>query len=287
VNSVRRISLLFLAQIFFRILVFILTFVTDVKVKAMEAVQLPETHAVMQEPANCLAVSVLNDQTVQSDSSSACAIGTRSDEKYILKLEKTSIVLDGRTSLLRSVVKAPPNHSQNELTLITGTLWVESVEAFTVHTEFGDVVGSGSFWVVHQTNRVIAVASQTSLELRPRGSLETLEVPAGMENWIGKVASDAKAETGVPQAISFEAHISRWARLYPGKKKAFALEVKAFHEQWVQAAQATADIHRELYERKIASMNAADARKQKSLQAIKARDAELSAMFRRKALSGE
>ena len=223
-----------LIRIAFQILLFLATFVLEVRVRA-ETHESP-TLIVQQEPLNCLKAE------------GACAIRTREGQTFELQLDsKTTLVLDHSSSVIR--------FSNHEIRLLSGSVWIKAQETFQVHSEFGDVVSKepGEFWVTRTKEHVTAKATEAQLELRPRGSKEALVVDPGLQNTIGSIGLDGKAETGIPLAISFKDHLLQWARVYRGPKDAFEKQVQTFHERWTSAVQESAAINKGVYDRMISS----------------------------------
>lgn len=240
-------------RVFIQLLLFLATFVLEVRVRAEAAHDAhPAPHEaksqahssghespvliVQQEPANCLKGKL------------ACAVRTREGQTFELVLdEKTTVVLDFLSSIIRI--------SNKEIRLVSGSVWIKSQGDFQVHSEFGDVVSTtpGEFWVTRTKERVTAKATEATVELRPRGSKENLTVDPGLQNTIGLIGLDGKAETGIPLAIPFKEHLNQWARVYRGPKKTFEEQVQAFHERWTSAAVESAVINKAIHDRMISS----------------------------------
>lgn len=171
-----------------RILIFLMTFSLEVRVHAAESAQLPLAASVFQEPENC---QVEN---------STCAIGTPAGSKYKLNVGDSTVWLDQSTSVVRT--------SASEIRLVAGTIWVQAKGEFSVKTEYGVArVREGEFWVTRDRDRMTVAATGPQVELQPRGSRESLFVLTGMENSMGRVTPEGVAETGLPQAIGFDAHV--------------------------------------------------------------------------------
>lgn len=256
--------------VFARLLVFAFTFSLEVRVKAAEIVQIPNASKILEQPTGCL-----------EDLSATCAIGTGDGEKFKMELGGSFIQLDQSTSVIR--------RSAKDLELVSGTIWVKAKGEMNVRSEFGSAIVSegAEAWVMRQRERMTVAAMSEGVRIVPRGSSEAIGLLAGTENWLGRVGVDGVAMSGVPTAIALEPHLARWARLYVGNRKQFEKDALKFRETWIEAGRATADIHRELHDRKVASVLSEKAEREEALRKKLARDREIREMFRRKVLSGE
>ncbi|MCM2282453.1 MAG: hypothetical protein NDI61_11485 [Bdellovibrionaceae bacterium] len=249
-----------------RLIAFFLAFTLDVRVHAAETAALPNSQEVLQDPADCVLRA------------SVCAVKTASFEKYKLAVGEASVYLDSSTAVIR--------RSEVELTLLSGTVWVRSSAGFTVSSEFGVVQSEGGeFWVSRDASRMTASATEKALMLRPRGATDALRVDVGEENWIGRVASNGIASSGVPQAIALAPHLRRWARLFPGTRQAFEKETRRFHASWSRGLASVADYHEELAVQRRQALRIEAERRARLREQEESRSRELRAMFRRKVLS--
>ena len=82
--------------------------------------------------------------------------------------------------------------------------------------------------------------------------------------------------------IAFKSHLERWARLFEGTRDEFESDARSFHESWREAAVESAEIHRNLFERKVASLKEAEATAAAERARLRARDRELVDRFKRK-----
>jgi hypothetical protein len=244
-------------------LIFLAAFTFEVRVRAAESIRLPLAEEVMQEPAGCL----------QKEGS--CAIETGESEKYVLEIEGARIVLDAGTTILRV--------TGQQIRLVAGTVWVKPKAQFSIKTEFGEVIGfSGEFWARRDKQKMWVASVDSAVELIPRGHKDAVHVTPGMENWMGRVGKEGVATMGLPVAIQLKAHLERWARLYPGKKTQFEKDVKEFGPRWVEASAEAAQLHQLSYQRKVASLEAADTRKKEERRKVEEVNQRLRDLFRSK-----
>lgn len=249
-----------------RIGIAILASFVDVSVRA-ESAQIPFAKEIQLEPADCWDKGV-----------GPCAVRTSAGEKFKLPFNGGEIVLDGSTIVARV--------SAQELRLVAGTIWVKAAEATVVQCEFGAVrAEKGEFWVYRTQERMTVAAIDTTVSMRPRGaaSEDALDVLPAMENWVGKVANQTgRAQTGIPTAISIRDHLVRWARLFSGGRAQFEKDAESLYERWTEATAAAADIHKQLYDRRLAAVRADGARRDEERRREQARTKELIDLFKRK-----
>ena len=241
-------------------------FTFEVRVRAAEAsasVRLPLAGEVLQEPEGCL----------QKEGS--CAIETGEGEKFVLETEGARLTLDAETTIVRV--------SGTQIRLVAGTVWVYPKAQFTVKTEFGEVIGfSGEFWARRDQQKLWVSVVDRAIELIPRGQTKAAHLGAGMENWLGRVGKDGIATMGLPVAIPLKTQLERWARLYPGKKSQFEKDVQEFGARWAEASEEAAELHRQSYQRKVASLAAENARKKEERRKVEEVNKSLRDLFRTK-----
>ena len=259
-------------QTSFRILLFILGFALELRVRAATEpnwggapARLKLAVQVQQEPSKCL-----NQQA------SACAVKTRGDERFLFNLAGSTIVLDRATVVI--------TESTSVIRLVSGAVWVRSRGVFSVRSEFGDasVQQAGEIWVRRTRERMTVSAAENSIQIQPRGASESLLIERGLENFLEGIDASGTAQVGLPKPIDLREHIERWARLYEGSRKSFELEVRRFHSHWSQAVESAASLHRAMYERKVASLNQKRLIEEQSRQREEARNQKLRDLLRRR-----
>lgn len=249
-----------------RLFLFVFVFTVDVRVLA-KTVQIPEARDLLQEPAGCLKSAPMATES--------CAVGTRAWEKGTLSFGDSTVVLDRSTAILLL--------GANEIRLVSGQIWLKSKSVFEVRTEFGSMkVEPGEYWFDRDRERVRVGVIQGTARLYPRGAQDVLEVTPGLENWLGKVDASGEAQRGIPVVIQFKPHLQRWARLYAGTLKDFEKDVRDFHEVWLAASEYASEIHKALFERKVASLRAEHEKLEAARRRTEARTRELLRMFREK-----
>ncbi len=219
--------------------------------------------AIQQQPEKCW------------QSKTACAARTVARQAARGEWNGGVISLDESTTLVRI--------RESELRLITGTVWLKGIENTTVRTEFGSVeIRQGSETIIIKNqDRVMVSIIQGGAEIHPIGSEDQLEVAAGFENWIGRVDSTGRAQSGIPTAVIFSPFLQTWGRLYVGNNPEFEKEAVEFYSVWQKASREAASLHRDLFLRKCASIDAEQERRRVSQIKVRARSRELIERFRR------
>jgi hypothetical protein len=225
--------------------------------------QLELAERVVQEPSGCL--EKFRDEKnhdVAMNRADGCAIRTGAGQRFNLKLKSTTLLLDQNTIV---------DFSLDRATLIQGAVWVQTQSVYSVGCEFGRAeINKGEFWVARTSDGMKVAALDSVVQLFPKGATETLLIDPGFENEVGKVQMTGVAKTGVPQAIEYQEHIARMARIYPGTKPEFTHAIEKFHHLWLSASRRAAEIHEQLYQRKIASIEEQKARESEARRKRKA-----------------
>lgn len=238
-----------------------------ISVQAADIISLPNQEKLIDEPQGCLRAL-----------ETFCSVRTSSREKFKLQLGQVEVVLDAATTVLI--------RSQDEVSLISGTIWVKAEKGFVVRSEFGQVkTAGGEFWVSRARGEGLwATAIKEDLQLAPRGLIQEIVLQEAEENWLGRVSKDGVAQTGTPRVLDFPEHINRWARLYPGPKDTFEQEVRTFKYTWKKVSEENAKLHQDLSNRRIATIDSEKRRQDEIRRAQEAENKYLRDLFRRKTL---
>ncbi len=218
----------------FKALLFIVFSFADVQIQAREVVSLKPAAHITMEPKNCL------------QESSLCSVLTPSAKKFAMPFGKNTATMDENTAVLRE--------GATQITLLKGRIWVKAQEEISVRSEFGLLKAqSGEFWAEKSDKKVIFTSITSTLTMIPRGSQEQIIIRPHYENWLGPVAKDGVATSGIPKLLEIENHVGRWARLYPNGKRQFKKDVHEFFVSWYSMVEEASDKHREIALRTIAS----------------------------------
>ncbi len=270
-----------------RFLLFLAAFTLEVRVRA-------ETHAAKHEQAHespiradkspapsLTSISSVLEQPDQCwKAEGPCALRTSQQGRADLQIGQSEMVLDEKTTILRV--------DKSDLRFVSGRLWIKAKASLKVLTEFGEIeVGPGEAWLERDSEKVLVSSAGSEIKILPRGSRAEILIEPGLENWIGKVGLNGEARIGLPSPIPLKSHLQRWAKLFRGSKAEFESQAQAFHEVWQRAAQGVAVVHQELYERKVAGLQAEEARRNGEKRRAEARNRELRDMFRKRVFGEE
>lgn len=226
-----------------RLLIFLMAFQLEVRVRAAESLSSPE---------NCFGHSV------------PCSFKI-SEDRWNFETGKVKLHA-GAGSVLEQVSKA------NEWRLIDGALWVESaIPALKVQIPTANIEGGGGqYWVLRQEGRFLVrnISAMVTVNFKDQ---TRLEVPKGFEVWVGAVNSKAQVEHGMVEPVDLKDHLKQWYTLYPGTRRQFKSEVQDLKDQWIDLVERSGDLYKSVIERKMASL---DEQKRQHLEAEKKREQE-------------
>lgn len=124
----------------------------------------------------------------------------------------------------------------------------------------------GEFWIVEDSgNRFVIRATRGSAYVVTRDGRE-LEIPEGLELWVGPVSSVGTSTYGVPSLIPVEEHLRLWSQLKDLPKEKFIQSARELRERW-KGRQEVASV---LYD-KVAQRHLASVEEQKKLDEERAR----------------
>ena len=175
--------------------------------------------------------------------------------------------------------------AQGDIKLIEGEVILYSkLGAAWLRTIYGDVAVSESTVLVRrEANADVEVTTLNGgAQLFPVGGKKSLDLPAGYRNWLGGVELNGQASTGIPQAANKDRVLKVWAKTFRGDKEEFFTRARDFHQAWLGAIDSAGLLHRELIDRRIASI-AADRARRARLRALREkRMREMRQLFRKK-----
>lgn len=132
---------------------------------------------------------------------------------------------------------------------------VDAKENLQIHTPFADIYLGKSKVMIHVFSDKVRILSLGGEGVRviQKGSSEEQFLVPGFQNWYGGVVN-GKADSGVVSVIDFDQYSQDRAPFFMNHQLGFPKELKkvASHVKW--AAKIAADFHRQLVERKMASL---------------------------------
>lgn len=259
---------------------FVLGFTIEVSVEAAERVQLtlidqaaerlnPHSSALLEQPRSCI------------NSKETCAIRVGDRRKLFLEPSAgRKWALSEKTVVIRL--------AEDRLRFIEGSLRINGAHT-VVETEQGELAIQGeAFLDCHDQQLTVVNTGSEPLQFRGRGWKTAREIPVGLETHI-ELPNVKNGETSVnlPLPFNFDAQVVRESRLFTGHKDEFPKRLEYLANLRSEAAVEAAAFHREVVERKIASIEIKEAARREARLKREARDRELRALFRRKVLNPE
>ncbi|KHD87333.1 MAG: hypothetical protein OM95_15050 [Bdellovibrio sp. ArHS] len=223
---------------FFRVLIFILAFQMEVRVRA--------SGDFLQQPTECLKAQ------------EACAVQVIGKSLHYSSKTLKMHAKEGST-----LVRLSPTQWR----FVSGALWLENSRNVEVETLYGSLKATqGQYFVIEQGHRVVIRNMDATLSVTLRDG-KTLRLPEGFEFWIAGLNSKGQSDYGMIQPVDMKAHLPLWNSLYEGSKKDFITLVSHLRENWGDLTEKSALIYQNAVEREIAS----EKEKERAEQARKAR----------------
>ena len=175
-----------------------------------------------------------------------CAV-TTGDRPRMFDYSGNKWELD-RNIVLQSKVK-------NEWNVYSGMLVLNSLKQQKIHTPFADVfIGKSKVMLHVLENRVrVMVLDGEGVKVIAKGDpVEHFIVP-GFQNWFGGVVK-GQSESGVVSVIEFEDYAQKRAKFFLDHQLGFVKELSLVATRVKWAAKMAARMHRDLVERKMASL---------------------------------
>ncbi|KYG65186.1 hypothetical protein AZI87_11510 [Bdellovibrio bacteriovorus] len=233
---------------FFRVLIFIMAFQMEVRVRA--------SGDVLQQPSECL------------KSKETCALQVTGKALHYSSESLKIHAKDGST-----LVRLAPDQWR----FVNGAVWMEKSKNVELETLYGTLKATqGQYFVVDQGNKVLVRNMDATLTVTLRDG-KTLSLPEGFEFWISGVNSKGQTDYGMIQPVDMKSHLPLWNLMYEGSKKDFIAMVSHLRENWGDLTEKSALIYKNVVEREIAS----EKQKERAEQVRKARiEAERQEMKR-------
>lgn len=249
-----------------QILIFVLAFQTEVRVKAHGS---SEKKNYKSSPENCVEEAI------------PCAIEV-GDEVARFKQNGNSVHLSQKSFVVRE--------SASKWTYIKGNFWVESGRV-QVKTAFAELKSSaGGMWITpdlkaakNKEEKLWVLASKSDVEVELRNH-KTLTIPEGFRVWIGKSEGRESAGFGMPEPIPWEEYVLMWGPIYPGSAKEFKSELLSLRKEWEDLADRGGDLYASVVNRQIAMAKDEEEAKRKKLLAEEAQKKALREVFKKKTL---
>lgn len=215
------------------VLLFILAFTIEVRVRASEAV--PEK--IIETPDHCL------------EDTGYCIIKNL-DKRYSYKGESFTLSLTPEAIVVRQ--------KQKEFSFVKGQVYIKSDTKVTFEIPYGTIeIESDSQVLLEKYEDKVTVQTIFGKAfLKPLGEKKPILVMAGHENYISQVGENLKAQTGIPKPIMIEPMLKAWAYHADLKKEKFLEDVETFKSIHEKAVQELSILNEQIASREIASIKA-------------------------------
>jgi hypothetical protein len=257
---------------------FVLGTILEVRVEAqsirlreidIKAERLNETSSsLLEEPARCL------------DQPAPCAVQTGASRKLVLKRTNGIWTLADKTIAILV--------SSQQFRFVEGMVRVQSSDQkpTKVSTDHGEFEIRGDVFLERRGDRLTLVnLGSHPAFFRGRGWGQNKEVPSGLQAEFDLPdIRDGQTVAALPVPIDFESQAIREARLFEGDKKAFQERLNAVAETRAEGAAIAAAIHKAVAERRVASVQAADAERRQARAKQEEKNRKIRDLFRKKAL---
>lgn len=252
----------------------------NVTVKASERVQLISVDPI-RERANSQSSALLEQPRGCLSSMESCALRVGARRK--LELEAGAgrkWILTENTIVIRL--------SSGRLRFVEGSLKV-SGDTTVVETEQGELTVRGEAFIDRRASQMTVVnTGNQALMFRGRGWATPQEIPVGLEARIDLPSvENGLTAIDLPLPFDFEKQVVREARVFGGDKAEFPKRLEYLARLRADAAIESAAFHKEVVDRKIASVARQQATQREAREKREVRDRELRALFRRKVLNPE
>jgi hypothetical protein len=140
--------------------------------------------------------------------------------------------------------------------IYNGLLVVETTEPLQLHTPFADIYLENSKAMIHVLNNKVRVLSLNGqgIRVKPKAnSSEEQYLVPGFQNWYGGI-ENGLPDSGVANVIDFDEFSKMRSPFFMNHQLGFPKELEQVASQVKWAAKMASQIHKELVERKMASL---------------------------------
>jgi hypothetical protein len=139
--------------------------------------------------------------------------------------------------------------------IYSGLLVLKSEKEQVLHTPFADIHVGKSKVMIHVLEQKVRVLSLDGegVKVRPKGDPEEHFLVPGFQNWYGGI-TNGMSESGVVSVIDFEKYSKERAIFFMNHELGFTNELSQVAKVVKWATRVASQMHRELVERKMASL---------------------------------
>lgn len=210
-----------------KVLVFLLAFQIDVRVRANFMDQ------PLGEPASCWKTQ-----------EGPCSVQA-GKKPLVLKSENLELWAEGDSFFERD---------GGEWKLLKGAVRGRTERAASLRFPFGEVKSQGGeFWIIESEAKFVIRSVSQGVHIQTKDG-RLLELPEGLELWVGPQDRLGAFTHGVPSLIPIEDHLRRWSRLNDLSKEEFTHQAQLLNSKWKNRQAIASALYEKVAERHLASI---------------------------------
>jgi hypothetical protein len=168
------------------------------------------------------------------------------------------------------------------LRLVDGEILLTTKKTLTLDEGLIQLQGSGDLWISKKGQRILARNLLGQLKVSDQNGKFFDDIPAGFQKWYDGLNHLGKIEQGTLAAIDAETFIPQWTKMNDLPREQALEKLEAFKKNWQGVVEEIAQFYQQIAERRIATIEEADQRRQqKQLLEMKERE-KLRRLFRNK-----
>lgn len=174
-------------------------------------------------------------------------------------------------------IKSCPDSWIDAAQFLSGCHWVKSKDPYRLKTVYGDILGRNmDFTIRSEDSKIFIVNNSGELRVELKDG-RSIQLPPGFEVWISELNEKRLNETGQIVPVDLRQHIAFLGKLWSGSPKNLKEKLEDYLMRWGNRTEMASNYYKSLAERKIASVEAHEAR----LQNYKDKEAARRAANRR------
>lgn len=174
--------------------------------------------------------------------------------------------------------------SVDDLRVLEGRIWIEKSAKLSLHMLGSDAITiDGEFLVTREKDQNLAIMNLNgSVKFPEKGFLKSEALPVGFQNWYGRRDTNGVVQRGVLRPIEVPSFVATWAKTGSATRVARGEKLKQYRELWKGNVEQSAELYKNIVERRIASQEDSRAALRRRQQKADEERARLRQMFREK-----
>lgn len=145
--------------------------------------------------------------------------------------------------------------------VLKGSVRTKSEHPVVIQFPFGEVSAEqGEFWIIDRDSRFVVRSIHSESKVKTLEG-KVIQVPEGLEIWIGNLNVVGRAVHGVPSLVPLEDHLKRWRDLARPSKSEMSAMAKSLKQRWSRRAELAATLYQKTADRELASIAEGERRK--------------------------